>query len=129
MCDLLDDVAWLFRGVPAISPEVEDVRAIGEVRPPRPDRTGEHWRHVHSAGDTQTGYTSWTTDRSVAEAAADEICNDCDLSGGIIVFRVRLRSVPRERIYLAREDEDEWLIEGAVEDVTISEDAVDDKEE
>jgi hypothetical protein len=129
MCDLLDDVTWLFRGVPSKSPEVEDVLAINEVRPPRPERTGEFWRYLHSEGDTETAYTSWTSDRSLAEAAAEHICDTYNLSGGVVIFRVPVRSISQERIYPAREDEDEWLIEGTVEDVIISEDPLDEEDE
>src|SRR6266446_1133389 len=121
--DPLADSTWLYRGVPCESPEVEDVRAIGEVRPLRPDRIGEYWRRAHVHGDTETGYTSWTTDRSIAEAAAQDSSAIYDLSGEIVIFRVRVDSISEERIFPGLEDEDEWLIEETVEDVTISESA------
>jgi hypothetical protein len=129
MCDSLEDIDWLYRGVPADSPEVEDVWAIAEIRPPRPERRGEYWRFVHSEGDTETAYTSWTSDRSLAEAAAEDICDAYNLSGGIVIFRVRTRSIPDERIFSGREDEDECLIEGPVEGVSISSSALDDEED
>lgn len=81
------------------------------------------------AGDTDTGYTSWTADRSLAEAAAQDSSDNYDLSGEIVIFRIRVHSVSPERIFAGREDEDEWLIEGTVEEVTISEDAADDEED
>jgi hypothetical protein len=112
---------WLYRGVPRESPELVDVRATGEVRPLRPDRSGEHWRHVHVHGDTETAYTSWTADRSIAEAAAEDCCDNYDLSGRIVIFRVRVDSLSEDRIFPGRDDEDEYLIEGTVEGVKISE--------
>ena len=129
MCDLFDDVTWLFRGVPCESPEVEDVRAVNEVRPLRPDRTGEYWRYLHLEGDTETAYTSWTADRSLAQTAAEDSSGKSDLSGRVVLFRVRVRSISQQRIYPGREDEDEWLIEGTVDEVTISDDALDDEED
>jgi len=120
---------WLYRGVPCESPEVEDVRAIGEVRPPRPDRIGEYWRQLHVHGDTETGYTSWTTDRSIAEAAAQASSDIYGLSGETVIFRVRRDSISEGRIFPGLEDEDEWLIEGIVEGVIISESAADEEEE
>lgn len=128
LCDPLADITWLFRGVPRESPEVKEVRAIGEVRPPRPDRIGEYYRSVHSAGDTETGYTSWSTDRSMAETAGEASSYDYNLSGRIVIFRVRLASISRDRIFLGLEDEDEVLIEGPVEDVSISASPADEEE-
>jgi len=80
-------------------------------------------------GDTETGYTSWTTDRSIAEAAAQDSSAIYDLSGEIVIFRVRVDSISEERIFPGLEDEDEWLIEETVEDVTISESAANEEEE
>jgi hypothetical protein len=128
--DLLADTTWLYRGVPYESPEVKDVQAIGEVRPRRPDRIGESWRDRHVSGEnTETGYTSWSTDRSFAEAAAAASSEDAGLSGQIVIFRVRVESVSEDRIFPGRDDEDEWLIEGTVEDVGISDGDVYDDEE
>ncbi len=71
MCESLEGCRWLYRGVPIESSEVADVESIGEIHPPRPDRTGDYWRQAHSAGlMTETGYTSWSTDRALTEAAA-----------------------------------------------------------
>jgi hypothetical protein len=84
---------------------------------------------MHSEGDTETAYTSWSSDRSLAEAAAEDICDTYNLSGGIVIFQVRTRSISLERIFPAREDEDEWLIEGTVEDVRISARALEDEDE
>ena len=126
MSDPLANVTWLYRGVPLESLEVEDVQAIGEVRPPRPDRTGERWRQFHVMGDTQTGYTSWTKDRDMAEEFAQ--FSGSGLSGRVVIFRVRVDSIPEERLCQGREDEAEFLIEGAVEEVSISASAADEEE-
>ncbi len=127
--DRLEGVTWLFRGVPAESEaEVKDVDAIGEVRPPRPERIGERWRDFHLAGATQTGYTSWTTDLSIAVAAAESTSDAEGLSGLVVIFRVRIDSISEGRLYEGREDEEEWLIEGPVEDVTVSHDEANDEQ-
>lgn len=99
-----------------------------EVRPPRPDRVGEEWRRLHSSGlTTDTGYTSWSTDRSIAEAAARASSDDEGLSGKIRILRVRIRALDLERVFEGRADEDEYLIEGTVENVEFSEDAADEE--
>ena len=130
MCESLDEYTWLYRGVPVESPEVADVRACGEVSPPRPDRVGEHWRHLHSAGlTTDTGYTSWSTDRSIAEAAAGASAEDEGLSGRIRIFRVAVRTLDPDRVFEGRADEDEYLIEGTVENVEFYDGPEDDDHE
>jgi hypothetical protein len=126
LSDPLTDVIWLYRGEPDESLEVEDVHAVGEVHPPRPDRIGERWRQFHVMGDTQTGYTIWTTDRSMAEEFAQ--FGNVDSSGQVIIFRVRVDSIPEERLFQGREDEAEFLIEGTVEEVSVSESAADEEE-
>ena len=108
---------------------MEGVCALGEIRPPRPERIGEYWRHVHMHGATETGYTSWTTDRSIAEAAAEDSSNNFDWSGLIVIFRVRVGALSEERVFPGRNDEDEYLIEGTVEEVGVSENAADDEED
>lgn len=129
LCDSLDDSTWLYRGVPKESPEVEDVAANEEVYPPRPDLKGEPQRRAHVSGWTAAAYTSWTTDRSIAEAAATFCSDEEGLSDGVVVFRVRISSVPRERIFPGRDDEYEYLIEGTVENVEFSEDAGEDDDD
>jgi hypothetical protein len=122
--DLLDEGhKWLYRGVPAESEEVSSVESDGEVNPPRPDRTGEHWRQRHTMlDDTETAYTSWTTDRSIAEAASSSISEQEDLSGQIRILRVRIDSLTVAQVFEGRNDEDEYLIEGTVEGVAFSDD-------
>lgn len=88
MLDLSEEHTWLYRGVPVESVEVVDVDNNGQVRPPRPDRIGAEWQRRHSIGMTETGYTSWSTDRSLAEAAANSCCDYEGLSGQIKVLRV-----------------------------------------
>ena len=121
MSDPLADVIWLYRGVSREAPEVEDVHAVGEVHPPRPDRRGERWRQFHVLGDTQTGYTSWTTDRNMAEEFAQ--FGSSGSGAEMVIFRVRVDSTPEERLFQGREDEAEFLIEGTIEEVSISESA------
>jgi len=85
--DSLEDFTWLFRGVPAESPEVEDVRANSEVYPRRPGFVGEYARYCHSLNEmTDTGYTSWTTDRDIAEELARFASNEANLSGNVVIF-------------------------------------------
>ncbi len=129
MCESLEGERWLYRGVPAESPEVADVRSDGEVCPPRPDRTGEYWRQVHVAGMTETGYTSWTTDRSIAEAAAEEAATGDGLSGRVWIFRVPVGTLNMERVFEGRDDECEYLIEGRVEGVRRSPGAADEEDD
>ena len=51
-----------------------------------------------------------------------------DLSGQMVIFRVRVASMPEERLFQGRDDEAEFLLEGTVEEVSISESAADDEE-
>jgi len=77
---------------------------------------------------TDTGYTSWTTDRSIAEAAASASGEAAGLSGRIRIFRVRIDSLDPGRLFDGRADEEEYLIEGAVEEVEFS-DGLEDEED
>lgn len=120
MSDPLDGIIWLYRGVPIESPEVNDVRAVREIVPPRPDRRGENWRQLHVLGNTETAYTSWTTNREIAVMAGEFCSDNAILSGQIVVFQVRLSSIARNRIFFGNESEDEVLIEGTIEDIAIS---------
>lgn len=129
MSDTLEDFTWLFRAVPAESSEVDDVANCAEVRPLRPERIGDYWRLRHCAGMTETGYTSWTADRSLAEAAATACSDDEGLSGRIKIFRVRISSLDPDRVFEGRADEDEYLIEGTVENVEFSEDPADEEDD
>jgi len=78
---------------------------------------------------TQTGYTSWSSDRSIAEAAATACSEDEGLSGQIRIFRVRVSTLDQEQVFEGRADEDEYLIEGTVENVEFSEDAADEEDD
>jgi hypothetical protein len=129
LCSSLEDSRWLYRGVPEESPEVIDVASCGEVRPPRPGLVGDYWRHCHIAGMTDTGYTSWSTDRDLAEAAAHACSVDEGLSGNIRIFRVRVSTLDRDRVFEGTADEDEYLIEGTVEDVEFSEHPADEEDD
>jgi hypothetical protein len=64
----------------------------------------------------------------MAEAAGEASSDDYNLSGRIVIFRVRLASISHDRIFLGLEDEDEVLIEGTVEDVSISTSHADEEE-
>lgn len=130
MCESLANYSWLFRGVPAESPEVEDVRANGEVYPRRPGMVGEYERYCHSVNEmTDTGYTSWTTDPVIAEELARFASMEAGLSGAVVIFRVRISSLDASRIFEGEEREDEYLIEGAVENVLFFEDASNDDDD
>lgn len=126
MSDLPEDCTWLYRGVPAESAEVAEVAHFEKIRPPRPDRTGDQWRRWHSAGMTETAYTSWTTNRSLAEDAAR--AGTQELSGQIRIFRVRIDTLNPEQLYEGRADEDEYLVEGTVEDVELCKHSTDEEE-
>jgi hypothetical protein len=78
---------------------------------------------------TDTGYTSWSTDRSIAEAAALACSDDEGLSGQIRIFRVRVNTLDPDRVFEGRADEDEYLIEGTVENVEFSKDATDEEDD
>ena len=93
------------------------------------DRIGEDWRRQHLAGYTVTGYTSWTTERSFAVEAAEAKSDEQRLSGQFIVFRVRVRDLSMEKVFVGWEDEYEYLIQGTVEEVSISYDEADDDKE
>lgn len=124
LCDSLWDHTWLYRGVLAESPEVDDVAANGEVYPRRPGCIGEAARFRHIVNEmTDTGYTSWTTERGIAEELAQYASREAGLSGKVVIFRVRIDSIDEDRIFEGEAREDEYLIEGTVENVAYSEDA------
>ena len=121
---LVDGHTWLYRGIPSESDEVNSVRLDGEVIPARPDRTGENWRRRHTMlNETDTAYTSWTTDRSIAAAASSSMAEGEELSGQIRILRVRLDALSDDRVFQGRDDEYEYLIEGTVEGVEFSDDS------
>ena len=98
--------------------------ANGEVYPRRPGYIGEYARYCHIINEmTDTGYTSWTTDRGIAEELAQYASREAGLSGRVVIFRVRISTIEEGRIYEGEAREDEYLIEGTVENVLFSEDA------
>jgi hypothetical protein len=82
----------------------------GEVRSQRPERVGQEWRRRHSAGMTETGYTSWSSDRAIAEAAASESSNSERLGARQQIFRVLVETLDLGRVFEGRADEDEYLM-------------------
>lgn len=117
---------WLYRGVPAESSEVEDVAANGEVYPRRPGYVGEYARYCHCVSEmTDTGYTSWTTDPGIAEELARYASQEAGLSGKVVVFQVRISTIEESRVFEGEAREDDYLIEGTVENVLFSEDVKD----
>ena len=72
---------------------------------------------------TDTGYTSWTTDRGIAEELAQYASREVGLSGRVVIFMVRIITIDEARIWEGESREDEYLIEGTVENVQFSEDA------
>ncbi len=124
--DSLEGRTWLYRGVAAESSEVQDVLANGEVYPPRPGHIGEFARYCHSIYEmTDSGYTSWTTEREIAEEMARYVSNGANLSGDLVIFRVRICTIEDYRIFEGLGAECEFLVEGAVEHVEVSEDSDD----
>lgn len=126
MCDSLEGHTWLYRGVPAESPEAADVAANGEVYPRRPGYVGEYARYCHRISEmTDTGYTSWTTEPRIAKELAQYASREAGLSGRVVLFQVRISTIEEGRLYEGEAREDEYLIEGPVENVQFSEDADD----
>lgn len=81
------------------------------------------------AGMTDPGYTSWTTDRSFAEAAASACVDEAGLFGHIRIFRVRISTLDLDLVFEGRADEEEYLLEGVLEGVEFSEEASDEEED
>jgi hypothetical protein len=69
---LEEEYRWLFRGVFLRSPDDDWLRGQDEIVPPRPDRVGPEWRQQHRNGNTETAYTSWSTDWETARMFAEE---------------------------------------------------------
>jgi hypothetical protein len=109
---------------------VKDVAANAEVYPRRPGNIGEYARYCHSVNEmTDTGYTSWTTDRGIAEGLARYASREAGLSGKVAIFKVRISTIEAGRIYDGEAGEDEYLIEGTVEGVLFSEDVEDEEDD
>lgn len=69
---------------------------------------------------TDSAYTSWTTERDTAVQLASDASIEAGLSGRIVVFKVPIQALDEDRVFEGEEREDEYLIEGTVESVTIS---------
>jgi hypothetical protein len=76
---------------------------------------------------TDTGYTSWSTDPAIAQELARYTSREAGLGGEVVIFQVRISTVEEQRIYQGEDREDEYLIEGTVENVLFSEDAGDEE--
>ena len=72
-------------------------------------------------GYTDTAYTSWSAERSIAETMASLTIEQEGLGGGVVIFRVRAATIDFARLFPGCDDEQEWLIEGRVEGVELSE--------
>lgn len=59
----------------------------------------------------------------MAQAAAEACSDDEGLSGQIRILRVRIDTLDLDCVFEGRSDEDEFLIEGNVEDVGFSDEA------
>jgi hypothetical protein len=92
------------------------MRDEDEIVPLRPDRVGSDWRDVHRIGDTETAYTSWSTNWGTARMFGEEARDDDKVPGEVVVFRVRIDTLTNHGYY-GRDGEDEILIEGRVEGV------------
>ncbi len=146
MWDSLEGKVWLYRGVPARSEQARTARAYGEVCPPRPGLTGEYVGYEHTVGGhTDTGYTSWSTERWIAEEFGLEATEDADADaergyhdeedaeenaewrGRVVILRVRVAEV-LDQLEPGEEREDEWRLRGCVEGVEVCEGDDDDEE-
>ncbi len=144
MWDSLEGRVWLYRGVPARSEQARTARAYGEVCPPRPGLTGEDAEYEHTVGGhTDSGYTSWSTERSIAEELGLEATEDADAERGyhdeedaeedaewrgrVVILRVRIADVS-DQMEPGEEREDEWRLRGRVEGVEVCEGDEDDEE-
>jgi hypothetical protein len=117
--DLLEEGhEWLFRGMFLRSPDDLWMKDQDYIEPREPSNRGRVWRERHSKlDDTQTAYTAWSTKRDTAQMFGEEACDNADASGEVVVFRVRVESLTNRCFRSGFENEDEVLIEGAVEDI------------
>jgi hypothetical protein len=142
--DSLEGRVWLYSGVPARSEQARTARAYGEVCPPRPGLAGEDAEYEHTVGGyTDTGYTSWSTERWIAEEFGLEATEDADAERGyhdeedaeedavwrgkVVILRVRIADV-FDQLEPGEEREDEWRLRGRVEGVEVCEGDEDDEE-
>jgi hypothetical protein len=136
LCESLSDWDWLYRGVPKDSYEASTAEMDGEVIPPMPGLVGDHVRYAHIHGEqTESGYTSWTTNPETAEYFAKRAAESVNkrarhryrystgdeepISYETVILRVPTKSLDESRLFEGRCEEGEWLIEGLVEQVEI----------
>lgn len=146
MWDSLEGKVWLYRGVPARSEQARDAWAYNEVYPPKPGRTGDDAKREHTVGGyTDSGYTSWSTIRAVAEQFGMEATEDADADaerdyhdeddaeedaewvGKVVLLRVLIADV-RGQMEPGEDREDEWRLRGVVLNVEVCEGGEDDEE-
>lgn len=136
LCESISDWDWLYRGAPKASYEAISAESDGEVMPPRPELVGEDVRNAHIHGEqTESGYTSWTTNLDTAEYFARRAAKAANrrtrrryrsgvgtgepISYEIVILRVRIDTLDSNKLFEGRCEEGEWLIEGRVENVEI----------
>lgn len=136
MCESLSDYEWLYRGVPKDSYEASTAEVDGEVIPPVPGMVGEEVRNAHINDEqTESGYTSWTTNLDTADYFAKRAANVANsrvrhrlryrvgdgkpISYRIVILQVRIDTLDDRKLFEGRCEEGEWLIEGTVENVEI----------
>jgi hypothetical protein len=144
--DSLKGKRWLYRGVPARSEQAKTARAYGEVCPPRLGMTGQDVGYEHTVGGlTDTGYTSWSTERWIAEEFGREATEDADAEAKrsyhdegdeeddaewrdkVVILRVLIEDVEAQ-MEPGEEREDEWRLRGCVEGVEVCEGDDDDED-
>lgn len=116
--DLLEDEhEWLYRGMFLESSDLW--RKWEECIEPRDlTKRGRICRDQHSRNDdTETAYTSWSTERDKAQEFGEEARSKATGEGEVVVFKVPVRTLANRCFHGYYEDESEILIEGTVEDV------------
>ena len=108
----------LFRGVASESPHHREAQNLGTCTPKAGDQ-GHGLRTRHTAGDTNSVFTSWTAKRSVAEQYARSAPN----GQGVVLEIPFATSVAVTNTYDyvgERLGEDEYVIEGPIRGVRVT---------
>lgn len=109
-----DEQVTLYRGVPRGHPKYQDATQ-GRAVP----LGGTATPYLHNLGDTESEYTSWTDEPSLARAFAVRSRTDGGLSGEGVVLQTR---VPRSRLIRSPDaaGEGEQLIPGVLEGAKVT---------